>query len=129
MSSLVCEAEFSQNHFYFMRSGFMSFRWANLSHRPDNLGGWNQLDLFFQLGHHLTQNIIGHCMRMADSHRLPVTLGDANQLFNLSADDIRAKENMNALPDGAGKKYLMPLNMEDVQNPRPRKGEKIRDGK
>jgi len=29
----------------------------------------------------------------------------------LSADDIRALENMNPLPDGQGKKYLTPLNM------------------
>jgi len=42
----------------------------------------------------------------------------------LSPDDIRAKENQKPLPNGKGKIYLMPLNMEDVNNPRKRKGEK-----
>lgn len=41
----------------------------------------------------------------------------------LSVDDVRGLENMNPLPNGTGKKYLMPLNMEDVDNPRKRKGE------
>lgn len=41
----------------------------------------------------------------------------------LCADDIRGFENMNPLPDGKGKIYLMPLNMEDIENPRKRKGE------
>ncbi len=45
----------------------------------------------------------------------------------LNADEPRAKENMNPLPNGAGKKYLMPLNMEDVENPRKTK-ENIKDG-
>jgi len=39
----------------------------------------------------------------------------------LNVDEIRAKENLNPLPNGAGKKYLMPLNMEDVENPRKTK--------
>lgn len=42
----------------------------------------------------------------------------------LSVDDVRGFENMNPLPSGTGKKYLMPLNMEDVENPREKKGEK-----
>ena len=38
----------------------------------------------------------------------------------LSADDIRALENMNPLPDGQGKAYWMPLNMMEVgQTPPP----------
>lgn len=45
----------------------------------------------------------------------------------LNVDQIHAKENMNPLPNGAGKKYLMPLNMEDVENPRKTK-ENIKDG-
>lgn len=45
----------------------------------------------------------------------------------LNVDEIRAKENKNPLPNGAGKKYLMPLNMEDVENPRKSK-ENIKDG-
>lgn len=38
----------------------------------------------------------------------------------LSADDIREKENLNPLPDGEGKVYLIPMNMmpaSDVNNP------------
>lgn len=34
----------------------------------------------------------------------------------LSADDIRALENMNPLPDGAGKTYLQPMNMIDAKD-------------
>lgn len=41
----------------------------------------------------------------------------------LCADDIRGFENLNPLPEGKGKIYLIPLNMEDVSNPRKRKGE------
>lgn len=32
----------------------------------------------------------------------------------LNVDEIRAKENMNPLPDGQGQKYLQPLNMTEV---------------
>ena len=46
----------------------------------------------------------------------------------LCADDVRQFENMNPIKGNAGKIYLMPLNMENVQNPRKKKGEKI-DGK
>jgi HK97 family phage portal protein len=37
----------------------------------------------------------------------------------MSADDIRDLENQNPLPDGAGKIYLMPLNMADASKPAP----------
>ncbi len=38
----------------------------------------------------------------------------------LSADDVRARENMNPLPDGAGEEYLNPLNMVPAgQQPAP----------
>lgn len=32
----------------------------------------------------------------------------------LSADDVRSLENLNPLPDGQGKKYMVPLNMQDA---------------
>lgn len=35
----------------------------------------------------------------------------------LSADDVRELENMNPLPDGQGKKYLIPLNMVPADRP------------
>jgi len=35
----------------------------------------------------------------------------------LSADDVRALEDMNPLPDGQGSKYLSPLNMQDAALP------------
>lgn len=41
-----------------------------------------------------------------------------------SADDVLRKENMNPLPNTAGKKYMMPLNMEDVENPRKKNDQK-----
>jgi HK97 family phage portal protein len=37
----------------------------------------------------------------------------------LSADDIREKEDMNPLPDGAGSDYLVPLNMVPAGEPPP----------
>jgi HK97 family phage portal protein len=37
----------------------------------------------------------------------------------LNADDIRAKENMNPLPDGKGQVYLQPLNMVEAGTPPP----------
>jgi HK97 family phage portal protein len=37
----------------------------------------------------------------------------------LSADDIREKEDMNPLPDGAGSEYLVPLNMVPAGQPPP----------
>ena len=50
-----------------------------------------------------------------------IVRGDIQTRFNayaiarqwgwLSVDEIRAKENMNPLPDGSGKIYLSPLNM------------------
>lgn len=42
-----------------------------------------------------------------------------NALFNTGAfspDDIRALEDMNPIPKGAGKKYFVPLNMVDLAN-------------
>ena len=36
----------------------------------------------------------------------------------MNADEIRELENMNPMPDGKGKIYFMPLNMEDIGNPR-----------
>lgn len=39
-------------------------------------------------------------------------LGRTNGWLNV--DEIRAKENMNPLPDGQGQKYLQPLNMTEV---------------
>jgi HK97 family phage portal protein len=45
----------------------------------------------------------------------------ARQWGWLSADDVRALENMNPLPEGAGKKYLTPLNMINAKDPQAQK--------
>ena len=72
--------------------GCMSFHLANLVDGMDNFRGRNEFNLFLQLGHHLAQNHISDGMRMSDSDRLAMALGDSNQFFYLLADKIRFLE-------------------------------------
>lgn len=49
----------------------------------------NKPDLFFQFREHFTENLISHCMGMADANRLTVMVGNPDQSVQLFSDEIR----------------------------------------
>jgi len=74
-----------------------------------------QIKLFDENDPYFCEFLIEGMLRGKQSTRF-AAYAIARQWGWMSADEIRAKENMNPLPDGQGEMYLVPMNMVDAKN-------------
>lgn len=103
------------------RTSFSSLEQENQSYLDEALDAW-----LVNWEQELTAKLLGHDTQKRDSHfiefnRLALVRADMSTRFQaynaaiqsgwMSRDEVRDRENMNAIPDGAGEEFLVPLNM------------------